>query len=211
MNILIDNVHFIENESSLSQASSDNFESGLLAFYRLIGSIYFKSCSHMFMSVITEKQKHFPGELFAALCNSKANLPYVEKLLYWLSEIRSKNMRSAKAEDYYMPSSACLRYHWMRTASTSQVWGQADQNMIEHPVLTEWGWCVDDNKIVSVKWDSDSSLNNIDKRIKLWTSGCSASVCDAKTTHVAAKGRGSPVDLAVNVRLHVSIHLRIHL
>ena len=80
--------------------------------------------------------------------------------------------QGCEGEDCWLPSNDALLYHWKRCCFIGQMWEQADNNFLDLPDITKWGWSVINDNL-EVKWDSDTNAKHVDKYRKLWTSGCS--------------------------------------
>jgi hypothetical protein len=173
-----DNCDFItasdEFTGSLDQTDIDNWTQGLLAFYRLVGSVFLKKCAFMFVPTLKSKINPTPIELYKHFCKQNPNKSEKEIVSIWLDAIRRSVMKvkGCTSEDYWVPSDNSLELHWMRTCYVKQIWLQADISAVNYPDITQWGWTFLENGSLSVKWDSDHNFRNVENYRKLWTSGC---------------------------------------
>ncbi|PIK52732.1 hypothetical protein BSL78_10365 [Apostichopus japonicus] len=137
-------------------------EVGLLAFYRLIGSVYFrKHCSAF--------EAESPRELLLSLwLTEKSNL---ENHTTFLESIRNGHFHRISGESEWMPSTDALRLHWQRCCWVLTVWAQACSSNVTVPELTSHGWTVANDK-VSVVWDTEVNLEKVNRNIQHLKEGC---------------------------------------
>ncbi|PIK43063.1 hypothetical protein BSL78_20092 [Apostichopus japonicus] len=137
-------------------------EVGLLAFYRLIGSVYFrKHCSAF--------EAESPRELLLSLwLTEKSNL---ENHTTFLESIRNGHFHRISGESEWMPSTDALRLHWQRCCWVLTVWAHACSSNVTVPELTSHGWTVANDK-VSVVWDTEVNLEKVNRNIQHLKEGC---------------------------------------
>ena len=140
----------------------DSWESGLLAFFRLIGVVYFASnraCLHDYVS---------PSDLFDSIEAANALDHHHEYL-----EIICKATWKGAFEDTLLPSDTALMYHWKRTCWVSTVWGSSFTPIFNYPDIALYGWKPDNTaKTVSVVWDSDENMLAARENVRFYTRGC---------------------------------------
>lgn len=105
-----------EMPGSLSETSVTN-EQGLLSFYRLVGSVYYKKFSCVMLS-----EHKSPKQLYQSV-NEAASL--LQQHHQWLNIIRDNSWEKVTSEEEVMPSNDALEFHWQRCCWVSNLWGQA--------------------------------------------------------------------------------------
>ena len=168
----------------MADTFTETYNSGFLSFCRLVGSVYLSKSGHMLSSVATKFRKPTPLELYLQIqevkntAGAKSNLDIT---LSWLQSIRQATIKSQSSEDFYLPSTDALLLHWKRTCYTCQIWQQADNNYIDYPNVTDWGWKLD-NQNLSVVWESEKNIKTVNSNIKLWSGGCGCTVSNCKSS-----------------------------
>jgi hypothetical protein len=161
----------------------ENFEQSLFAFYRMIGSLYFKQARTEFSSEFTN-----PSDLFKDLKNKYPNSNDLEIHNLWLSNIRNAvNARTIGGEEHAMPSDSAITKHWQRSVLIHKVWAQAAENKVSVPSFQEYGFAIE-NKQLKVIWDTNEHMALIEKRTKRLLNGCS---CKKGCKHQSCSCRGS--------------------
>ena len=178
IDVYLDNIMFIsfkeEYTGALSLTSIHEWDDGLMAFYRLVGCVYFRMCASSFRISLGLNENPSPEQVLVNLMDANSDLSEMEATSLWLDQIRGMVMKQqgCEGEDCWPPSNDALQYHWKRCCFVGQMWEQADNNFLVLPDITKWGWSVIDDNL-EIKWDSDSNVKHVDKYRKLWTSGCS--------------------------------------
>lgn len=159
---------FITGEDSkglLSHFCNSTFEKGLLAFYRLIGSVYFRSYSSAF-------EEGDPQTLFHTKADPLKSL--LDNHLTFLNVIRDGHFHRISSEAEWMPSVESLRLHWMRCCWVATVWGQAYTQKMVVPSITDYGWELKDGK-ADVVWDTEENIRKTTERVQSLRVGCKCS------------------------------------
>ena len=169
---------------SLRETSDHNWNTGFLAFCRLVGCVFMKNNASLFASKLGLSKTPSPEDLYKHIAGMNQNKTPTEITLLWLEEIRSVTRTSKKnrSEEFWLPSDDSLKLHWQRSCYVVQVWKQADKNIIRYPIITDWGWSRVENSL-AFKWDSIHNIKKVEKYRKLWSSGCqckSAKACSSK-------------------------------
>ena len=159
------------NENDITQREgllSDihNHRSSFLAFCRLIGYEYFKICHTSFIrdAIYTAE------DLFK--CYYCSEYDKLQNHLRWLNLIRKATHSSGKNEEHFLPSSAALELHWMRSCWVCKIWQQADQATMVMPKVEDHGWQLDAEQHLTVRWDSNVNIRQVEARIHCFTKGC---------------------------------------
>ncbi|XP_072051451.1 uncharacterized protein [Amphiura filiformis] len=147
-------------QGTLDQFGPDEYEHGLLAFYRLVGCVYFRK----FTSSFSEDS---PEDFFNAVEAENE----VSRHLIFISSMRQKFFHRIFTEQEWMPTPEALRFHWLRSCWTAQLWHQAGKSIVHVPDFTKYGWENHDNK-VSIIWDTPENINKVKSFVKLLKSGC---------------------------------------
>ncbi|CAH1775834.1 unnamed protein product, partial [Owenia fusiformis] len=171
---------------TLDNSCSEKQNEGLLAFFRLIGCLYFHSnraCLNSYDS---------PEAVFKACYKDGMNIKYQHSK--FLNTIRKASWKGVY-EDQLLPSDDALRFHWLRSCWLAQVWSKALTPFFLFPSIEDYGYIVQEGK-VSYKWDSPANIDKIKTNVAYLTrgcgckSGCKTSVCKCYKQH-AKGGRGS--------------------
>ncbi|KAJ8047412.1 hypothetical protein HOLleu_06401 [Holothuria leucospilota] len=115
----------------LSQGNLHEIDQGLLSFYRLIGSVYFQAHAGAF-------SEQSPEELFH--CFRSPEVSILEQHIAFVSKVRSAHFHRISDESQWMPSATALKYHWLRSCWTMQLWSQACNAQVVIPPLSDYGW-----------------------------------------------------------------------
>ena len=172
--IFLENVDFIcgtgnDTLGSLHQVEEHNFEMGFLAFARLMGCVYFKSCANSFIKDVPDRSAQ---SLFKLVNEQTPAISNKDAVYNWIGKIREATMTVMKSEEFYLPSTDSLMFHWMRGCWVAQVWEQSTLNTIVFPDLNKWGWHMKDNKLC-ITWDTAENMAKQNTVMKLWAKGCS--------------------------------------
>ena len=170
-NTFVSNAQFIcgqQYEGSLHHTSED-YLTGLLAWYRLVGCVYFKDACTAFLDQVPTNS---PGDLFRAMYDDSETS--ITNHCRWLNKIRTAVPYRVPSEEYYLPSNDALTYHWKRVCWVSQVWAQSDKPQIVFPDVEEWGW-KSDSGTLNCEWDSLENLACVQERVDAWGKGCTCS------------------------------------
>ena len=150
-----------------------------MAFLRLIGTVYYHKHASIFTS--DSPETHFKGYL----CVSDV----VKQHSDWLEEIRQSMWARISFEDEMIPSTEALWQHWKRSCWVIDMWSQADQNTMTVASLTDFGWSITHDSILTVDWDSSENQEAIKGRVLLFTKGCKCKTGCA-TGRCACKKKG---------------------
>lgn len=148
---------------TLQDASLQSPDS-LLAFYRLVGCIYFKR----FRSVMPATVKS-PEQLLQSFQEQGTTREQHEK---WLDCIRESSWEKVDSEDQVMPSNKALEYHWQRCCWVGELWQQADKQLVTAPSLTDHGYSVSDDGTIGVVWDSAQNQESVADLVGELLHGC---------------------------------------
>ena len=107
----------------------------------------------------------------------------------WLEEIRQSMWVRISFEDEMIPSTEALWRHWKRSCWVIDMWSQADQNTMTVASLTDFGWSITHDSILTVDWDSSENQEAIKGRVLLFTKGCKCKTGCA-TGRCACKKKG---------------------
>ena len=141
-------------------------ENGFLSFLRLVGSEYFKKCSHEFKDKCPDLK---PESVFKSV--SEENKTSLENHTQFINCLREALFKRCD-EEHNIPNVEALHYHWLRSCWVCKVWSQADKNLVVYPPLEDFGWSINNDKLCFV-WDTPENIQKVESRIKLWTEGCS--------------------------------------
>nr|XP_054755303.1 uncharacterized protein LOC129261272 [Lytechinus pictus] len=152
-----------ETHGTLCESSlNENFENGLLSFYRLILCVYYHSnraCLHNFNSPID-------------LYNSVSADNVLEQHIKALDVVRRASWKGVY-EDGLLPSSSALRFHWMRACWVQTVWSKTESAIFFYPDINLYGYTASpDSGIVTCKWDSQENIDKIKSNVIYLTRGC---------------------------------------
>ena len=170
-NTFVSNAQFIcgqQYEGSLHHTSED-YLTGLLAWYRLVGCVYFKDACTAFLDQVPTNS---PSDLFRAMYDDSESS--ITNHCRWLNKIRTAVPYRVPSEEYYLPSNDAVTYHWKRVCWVSQVWAQSDKPHIVFPDVEEWGW-KSDSGTLNCEWDSPENLACVQERVDAWGKGCTCS------------------------------------
>ncbi len=146
---------------SLAHTDPRNCELGLLAFYRLIGTVYFMANR----SCLSKYNK--PDDIL----NQFNDHPILDQHHKFLQVIREATSNGVY-EDDLLPSNEALKFHWLRACWVGCVWGRSTEWEFDYPSLADFGWSVSEDGSVRVIWDSDENISNIRKNVLYLTRGC---------------------------------------
>jgi hypothetical protein len=145
-----------------TEIEGNNYESGFLAFIRLIGTIYFKKYSTGF-------NQSSPAVHFRTFVNGTTSIRDIH--CQWLDSIRQNIWHRINFDNEMIPSDTALHMHWKRSCWISHMWRQADVNKMMLQPLTENGWTLKDGKLMII-WDSEENFKVVRERVKTLTQGC---------------------------------------
>ena len=141
-------------------STTEERSDGLLAFIRLVGTVYFKqhlACFH----------HDSPRALFNSFSDSDPETQHRR----WLDCIRSTIWEKIEFEDELPPSSEALERHWKRSCWVADMWSQACRNEYNLPDLTKFGWKLTDGEL-QVDWDDTENMKQVRQRVHLLLRGC---------------------------------------
>ena len=128
-----------------------DFQTGFLAFTRLVGTAYFKLHSPSF-------QCTSPATHFMSLSNQA--LTTQEHHSKWLESIQKAIWYRVKFENEEIPSYDALMLHWKRSCWVMHMWQQSDKPVMTLYPMQHYGWVVENGKL-SISWDSDTNIHTI--------------------------------------------------
>ncbi|KAJ8048394.1 hypothetical protein HOLleu_00685 [Holothuria leucospilota] len=102
LDVFIRDCEFITGSNGIGKLDDSNEEYSLLAFYRLIGSVYFRKYSSAF-------EADSPRELLVSV--SVPEEEPLNKYIVFLSAIRDGHFHRISGESEWMPSTEALRLH----------------------------------------------------------------------------------------------------
>ena len=172
------NVH-----GKLDNWTADNWQLGLLSFYRLIGSLYFRAHLSAFRA-------SSPEEFFDSVSSSNPDRSVESIHINFLDAIREGHFHRIANESEWMPTADALRFHWQRSCWTAQVWSLSTEPFMDIPPFTSYGWATNDGKL-SVVWDTPDNIAKVNHRVKLLKSGCACTKGKCRTAHCGCK-RANP-------------------
>ena len=129
---------------------------------RLIGTTYFKKHATGF-------DTSSPSAHFLKFCDP--SLTQKQQHSAWLEDIRQNIWHRIKFENEQIASDESLWLHWQRSCWVSNMWEQADKNVLNIGEVSDFGWSVTNNTI-SVVWDSQSNVMSIRQRVGALLRGC---------------------------------------
>ena len=92
IDVYLDNVMFIsfkeQYTGSLSRTSIHEWDDGLMAFYRLVGCVYFKVCASSFRVSLGLNENPSPEQVLLNLMDANTDLNEMEATSLWLDQIR---------------------------------------------------------------------------------------------------------------------------
>ena len=139
----------------------DEQGSGLLAFLRLVGCIYF--CKH--------KAAFDHHTTPASLLHSISGSSPLQKHIKWLENMREIIWARIDFEDEMIPSFEALRRHWLRSIWVIDYWRQATNNEIVLRPVQQYGWKLTSGQL-EIDWDSDENIRHIQEKVRLLLRGC---------------------------------------
>ena len=140
---------------TLADTRPQDVQTGFLSFLRLIGTVYFKKNSTGFST--NSPQSYFNS------CHSDS-LDTKTNHFNWLKAIRTNIWDRTKFEDQMIPSNDALFLHWRRTCWISNMWEQADRNIMTLDSMIGNGWLMNENEI-EIQWDTDENKKSIKERL----------------------------------------------
>ena len=178
---------FITGKSSLSTPGTlgsrhfpANWKVDYLAFLRLVGTVYFKKYSSGFTT-------QSPATYYSSF--DHLGLSPQDQHHKWLDSIRETIWYRTQYENEMMASNTSLQLHWLRSCWVLHLWGQANaNNMILEP-MSEYGWCINNDKL-TMQWDTTANMAHISKRIQVLTKGCKCAT-GCSTNRCGCRRKGS--------------------
>lgn len=140
----------------------DNFNTGFLAFLRLVGVVYFKKYALAFSSTT-------PVIHFNTFNNHRTNP--LEQHQKWLEDVRQNIWDRTLFENEMIPSTDALYRHWKRSCWIINMWHQANCSQMVLKPLSLYGWKVIDNSL-TIDWDSAENMAAVQQRVESLTRGC---------------------------------------
>lgn len=148
--------------------AENSFDLSLLAFYRLIGSLYFKQCRSAFSNYSG------PFDMFKDFTPHDESTDILESHKSWLTKIRNTaKLRSHGGEEHCMPSASALRYHWLRTKYIASIMADSAYTKLPYSPgqLSLHGYRIEGTK-VSVVWDDDKYMAEVTSNTEMLLCGC---------------------------------------
>ena len=163
---------------SLHQTNQDSRTLGLLAFYRLIGCVYFQS------NRVALNDFDSPEQIF-----NKCDASDIVAQHHEFLDVIRKGTWKGEFEDTLLPSNAALELHWGRCCWVSQVWDSASVPQFDYPLLTDYGWKIENGK-VAIKWDDPENVKAIHENVAYLTRGCGCKKSECKDGKCKCKKAG---------------------
>ena len=138
------------------------FETGYLAFLRLVGTVYFKKYATAF-------EMQSPATHFIQFCTATHSIR--QQHTAWLEDIRNNIWDRITFENEMMPSDDALYLHWGRSCWVLHMWRQANLNNMSLKPITDCGWQLVGNTL-TVVWDTPKNIASICNRVRLLLRGC---------------------------------------
>ena len=139
-----------------------DFESGFMAFLRLVGVVYMKRHGSGFSGMSPEAYYN------QFLKHGQTALQHHNT---WLDSIRQCIWDRIQFENDMIPNTDALYRHWKRTCWVLNLWKQADTNTVITKPITDYGWKVIDGTL-SVEWDSEGNMEAVKERVAGLLKGC---------------------------------------
>lgn len=152
-----------------------------MAFYRLIGSAYFKKHRSAF-------QHTSPAQLFMSLAGKDSSHT---QHMHFLDLIRDTIWAKVPFEDEMPPLLGALNLHWARSSWVLNLWSQADKQTVVVKDVCNSGWKVDsDSGLLKVVWEMAEHVVSIQERVAMLTRGCGCKTgCRTKRCKCAKMGQ----------------------
>ena len=160
--------------------SDDDAETSLLAFYRLVGAVYFKKYFSAFRPMKT------PFEVYKSI--DEPNQTTQHKL--FLDKIREATWEKADFEDGVLPSNEALHLHWKRSSWVSDLWAQASKSNVSQPSLVSHGYILDGDRL-AVHWDTEENAQSVEIQVDWILKGCKCGTGCATKRCKCTKGNRS--------------------
>ena len=138
-------------------------DSGLLSFFRLIGSLYFSKHRPAFLPTFDTSEAFLKS--FSVLSNS------MDQHVAFLAGIREKIWDRVISEVDFLPSTDALKLHWKRSEWVRLLWRQASEQYVFWPDPLIFGWEMSDSQL-NVTWDSAGNFKKVQARVEWFTKGC---------------------------------------
>ena len=151
---------FINTSQSNLALTSLNQINGLNAFLRLISCVFFNA------NRVSLNDFDSPVELFKSFSRYSVN----EQHSMFLERIRKASWQGTY-EHELLPSLEALQFHWNRSCWVSTVWGKSLEPVFDYPLITQYGWVVEDG-VVSVVWDTVENMKKVRDNVVFLTKGC---------------------------------------
>ena len=147
--------------SNLALTSPHIDNNGLNAFYRLIGCVFFNA------NRVSLNDFDSPQELFNSFSRYSVN----EQHAMFLDRIRKASWQGTY-EHELLPTLEALEFHWKRSCWVSTVWERSLEAIFDYPLITQYGWAVDESGLISVVWDTVENMQKVRENVIFLTKGC---------------------------------------
>ena len=114
----------------------------------------------------------------------KDGLTPLQQHTEWLHNIRQTMWDRIQFENEMVPSTDALHQHWKRSCWVLDLWNQAEKNILNPKLLTEYGWLKDGG----IVWDSDTNIKEIMLRVTGLLKGCGCKT-GCQTQRCGCKGK----------------------
>ena len=160
--------------------TNNQFETGFLAFLRLVGSVYFKKHKSGF-------SQSTPRSHYCTFQN--LGLTPLESHEQWIEDIRTKVGERCQFENQMVSSTDALYRHWKRSCWVIDMWRQADHTEITLQPLVQYGWIVK-NDTLTFDWESEKNVSGVQERVHGLLKGCKCKTgCGSKRCGCKGKDR----------------------
>ena len=147
--------HHSSTAGTLADTDLDSsYESGYLAFFRLVGTVYFKKYSTGF-------DTRSPFSHFMKFSTESRE----EQHSKWIESIRETIWVRTKSECEMVPSNDALMLHWKRSCWVVHMWREANRAQQVFKPLAGNGWEIVNGEI-QVVWDSQENIEDVRSRVK---------------------------------------------
>ncbi len=157
-----------------------SFDTGFLAFLRLVGVVYFKKHASGFSAPT-------PASHFNKFDTQE--LTPIQKHQQWLDDIRQCIWDRVQFENEMIPSTDALHRHWKRSCWVIDMWHQANKNEMAVRPLTDYGWKVNGDTL-TFDWDSDINMEAVKQRVAALLRGCRCKT-GCKTARCGCRKKGN--------------------
>ena len=167
----------------LSDTDAGSRQSGLLSFFRLVGSLYFKKYVSQFLPDYVS-----PVDLFKSIMDTNSEKSDLDIHILFLNAIREYIQPQVVCEDEILPSHTALQHHWYRSCLVSQMYAASVNNIIDMPSFVDYGFSISGDHLSPI-WDNPEYMDQVKEHVNellfgcKCTKGCSTRRCKCKKTN----------------------------